>query len=728
MSEHIQTPSDAGHDSTLTNQIRTTSPIEHNIEASEGWRDEERAVCPSSSASTTSSFLLAATIPPRLRREETTPGAVCVPGLARAIDHDQYDNLLDMENDYDKENTNSDIGIDSNNSINSLSRLPYSTSMTFYNQNFPNPIPIVAELAPSHLYSEQEVEERIAGRLEAQMEVQIIERLQQEVDRLFAQGDRPHVIADVVGAEDIRTCSGIDYINSKTEEVEGDNFKICGIRRICWGTILCVIMLLAIVGGGGTFLWFSRAREKENDNIQESGGAGDDTQLPQSTPTPTSTIISDNSIDNTTSTNSTKTPVTTPTPTPLKSNEPSATPSIPFSIERRREYLITSITPHVLPDNFTDLPKAYFVNDTYSTQFAALNWMAATDIETDIFGMNTQLLVERYVLAILYFSTGGAQTWTESLSFLSSGTVCDWNNDQSIQKVIISDGARDNGTEKIAEYTPLTKGVFCKNGSFFVTSIQLPDNSLVGLIPWELSLLKNLNEMNFDSNLFYGSIPIELGRLSRLKTLWFKSNNLSGSLPMELSNATKLASIDLEDNILTSILPPEWGSLSNLFYVSLRLNSITGYLPSEWRILNRLKTLDLEGNQLKGTLPKEYGELTELETLYYESNRIEGLLPSSFGSLTKLVNLYVHDNRFLGAMPREYSALTSLRNFWFHRNLLTGSVDEIFCDSYPSFKNTNLTSNCLGNGILGFSPQIQCSCCTTCCDNNGTKCVKNLSQ
>jgi hypothetical protein len=400
---------------------------------------------------------------------------------------------------------------------------------------------------------------------------------------------------------------------------------------------------------------------------------------------------------------------------------------MPSSTNRRREHLISSIAPYVVPDDFAELPATYFVNDAYIFQSAALDWMASIDLETDIFGMPVQLLVERYVLAVLYYSTGGARKWTESLSFLSSSNVCDWNNEHSIRNVIVSSGvtAQDISkvTEEPADYSLVKKGVFCRNGSLFVTNIQIPDNSLKGRIPWELSLLEQLTLIDFDTNKLYGSIPIELSRLSRLQGLWLMSNNLKGRLPSEFSNATELASIDLEDNSLTFQLPPEWGSLSNLFYVSLTLNNITGTLPSEWRTLSRLKTLDLEGNQLHGTLPEEYGEMTKLESLYVESNRFEGPLPPTFGNLTNLVHLFVDDNFFSGTVPTEYSALTNLEYFWFDHNLLTGSVDGTFCDSNPRLNGTNLKSNCLGNDLGGIQAQIECSCCTVCCDSNGTNCI-----
>ena len=231
---------------------------------------------------------------------------------------------------------------------------------------------------------------------------------------------------------------------------------------------MCVITLLAIIGLGSAFFWFFQKSDGEKNRVDVSDGTDNDTRLPLSSLVPTSTISTDNSIDDNTSTNIPKIPpkfvnetaIPTLIPTPFESAGPSATPSTHWSVERRLEFLITSIAPDVVPENFTDIPQTYFVNDTHSPQFAALNWMAATDMKTNVFGMTAQLLVERYVLAVLYFSTGGARTWTEFLSFLTSSNVCQWNDDHSIQKVIVSEGFRNNITEETTDYTPLKKGIF----------------------------------------------------------------------------------------------------------------------------------------------------------------------------------------------------------------------------------------------------------------------------
>lgn len=267
-------------------------------------------------------------------------------------------------------------------------------------------------------------------------------------------------------------------------------------------------MLVAIAGVGGVYLYLSHARERANSDTDTTPSAPSigATASPSTqriarsiSPMPSSTRNTTSSIS--TGSNTTGNP-------PLLTAVPTLMPS---STNQRREYLISSIAPYVAPDDFTELPATYFVNDTYIFQSAALDWMASIDLKTDIFDMPVELLVERYVVAVLYFSTEGAQKWTESLSFLSSNNVCDWNNEHSTRKVIVGSGvsAQDisNVTEESAGYSLVKKGVFCRNGSSFVTNIQIPDNSLNGRLPWELSLLEQLTIKDFDTNELYGIIP-----------------------------------------------------------------------------------------------------------------------------------------------------------------------------------------------------------------------------
>mmetsp|Transcript_19694 Transcript_19694/g.45825 ORF Transcript_19694/g.45825 Transcript_19694/m.45825 type:complete len:844 (-) Transcript_19694:436-2967(-) len=751
---------------------------------------ENRRGVLSSSNSTTSSFLEAAATPPPLRAADSSaPGAVCVPGITGSFDDHEHDNLLDAEAD---DTPGESMALQNRGT--SAELLAQPTLSPFYQQNPVGNIhmadlssmagPVVAELAPDHSFTEQEVEDRVKERLEAR----ISERLQQEVDRRLSQEvnrrlsqeinrrlskeRERHAVAEVVSPSTTNNVSTGYKVDNKKKDVErgvkdgatqdddddeddDENFKICGIRRTCWGLIFCTILLLIVGGGAGTYLWFDRAREEESNNAIDQDDESDDeyndvlslqsSLTPTTTPVPIAAPVGESSVPtespmptslgiSPSSTNSSQYPTiaipssltnitVVPTQTPSDSVGPST--GIPLTSNLRWNYLIESMGSYVVSEEFVDNPEAYFVADgTDGFRYAALDWMANIDLETDVFTTPIPLLVERYVVAVLYYSTGTNRVWTRSLSFLTSSTVCGWNSDNGSEREIVDNLAGTEGqndvTEEVRNDSSMKKGVFCRVDSPYVTSIEMSDNMLQGTIPWELSLLGFLIRIDFDTNRLSGSIPMELSQLTRLRAIWLTNNQLTGEIPRELATATQLGSIDLEQNNLSSTLPSEWGSLSNLNYLSLHLNKLTGTLPLEWQSLTKLQTLDLATNELDGTIPTEYGKLTELEVVFLESNRLEGPLPSTFGKWSNLVNFFVDGNPLTGTVPADYSALTKLEYFWFHGTALTGSVDGTFCDS-GLWNVTDMRSNCLREPY-GLPAKMECSCCSSCCDSNGENC------
>jgi hypothetical protein len=68
------------------------------------------------------------------------------------------------------------------------------------------------------------------------------------------------------------------------------------------------------------------------------------------------------------------------------------------------------------------------LRDDSSPQFRALHWLADDDPAVlDLYSTPIRILVERYVLVVLYFATLG-ENWVSQLNFLSVSSVCEWNN------------------------------------------------------------------------------------------------------------------------------------------------------------------------------------------------------------------------------------------------------------------------------------------------------------
>ena len=58
-------------------------------------------------------------------------------------------------------------------------------------------------------------------------------------------------------------------------------------------------------------------------------------------------------------------------------------------------------------------------------QYSALKWLADDD-EAVIDLSNEVMLIQRYSLAVLYFSSGGEDSWTDTLNFTSGLNECEW--------------------------------------------------------------------------------------------------------------------------------------------------------------------------------------------------------------------------------------------------------------------------------------------------------------
>lgn len=129
----------------------------------------------------------------------------------------------------------------------------------------------------------------------------------------------------------------------------------------------------------------------------------------------------------------------------------------------------------------------------------ALIWKAMEVV--DGYGYDTMVpekLVNRFVLLVLYISTGGKH-WQNKDGWLSRTSECWWH------------------------------GVECDVAEYTVTGITLSDNDLRGSLQSSLGLLTGLQRLELNDNSITGSIPLELWGLTDLSKCC-DHRGLSGSL------------------------------------------------------------------------------------------------------------------------------------------------------------------------------------------------------
>ena len=162
--------------------------------------------------------------------------------------------------------------------------------------------------------------------------------------------------------------------------------------------------------------------------------------------------------------------------------------------------------------------------DATSPQFLALDWIANRD--TYRMDPDDPLLIQRYALAVLYFSTNG-KGWKKTFKWLTGVHECEWKADGGVRQC---------------------------NEQGEITDLSLWNN-LKGTIPSELMQLSKLEVLYLSRNELWGTIPPEIGNLRHLTYLGLQHNKLSGTVPQDsFTPLTSLKFLYLEKNDLTGTI------------------------------------------------------------------------------------------------------------------------------------------------------------------------------
>jgi hypothetical protein len=82
---------------------------------------------------------------------------------------------------------------------------------------------------------------------------------------------------------------------------------------------------------------------------------------------------------------------------------------------------------NTLVETLTPISGLDALQDETTAQYTAAMWLAGSDPAIlDLATVEFDQLVQRYLMALLYYSTKGDE-WTSQLGFLTADTVCDWN-------------------------------------------------------------------------------------------------------------------------------------------------------------------------------------------------------------------------------------------------------------------------------------------------------------
>ncbi|KAL4347154.1 hypothetical protein GQ457_17G013030 [Hibiscus cannabinus] len=268
----------------------------------------------------------------------------------------------------------------------------------------------------------------------------------------------------------------------------------------------------------------------------------------------------------------------------------------------------------------------------------------------------------------------------------------------------------------------------CRNNSLEI--LYLGGNKLDGILPESLGAIKNLQEVDLNTNFFWGSIPASIGNLSSLWLLELSYNKLNGTIPNSFGKLVELSTLALVGNYMEGVVTE--AHLANLtrldsfslttyrnrslvfnvnhdwvppfrlttlvlinclvgpsfplwLQVQTRLSSvivssagISDTIEEEWfaRLFSNAWTVDLSNNSIIAKLPpKLYSEV--LDEVDLSRNRFEGPIPLW---LTNATHVYLQRNSFSGSVPDNIGELMpQLQTLSISRNQISSRLPSSIC-------------------------------------------------
>ncbi len=166
--------------------------------------------------------------------------------------------------------------------------------------------------------------------------------------------------------------------------------------------------------------------------------------------------------------------------------------------------------------------------ETTSPQYKAAWWLATTDgLQLDFSTETSDKIVQRYVLALLWYTFGG-ESWDNRKNYVTDLLTCLWDD-------VSCD---DNG---------------------LVIEIDLQDNNLVGWMPSEIGFFPNLQTLVL--GMYICRLLHQINPIVASPLILLDGNGITGNLPSTLFQMTKLQILSIHDNLLSGEIPTQIGQL-----------------------------------------------------------------------------------------------------------------------------------------------------------------------
>ena len=355
-----------------------------------------------------------------------------------------------------------------------------------------------------------------------------------------------------------------------------------------------------------------------------------------------------------------------------------------------------------------------------SPAWRALDWMVRRDplAGGSSLTTSTTTLLQRYVLAVIYFSGTAPALTNPEHGWLGFVAAADPQQDYTVWYI---DGENENKNKTSSATSsprqvsvPLNEcdwlGITCDNQSR-VVGLDLSARALhlqwTHPLPSELGLLRDLTHLNLAKQQLVGripqlptslthldlsdnaftSLPVHMGTLHHLQTVSLARNQLQGSsLPAQIvSRWRHLQKLDvssnpnLTGNLWQTAVRDHWWDLREL---DVSFTQVSGSIPNVVfnQTLSQVEVIHATASHLVGTLPRTLGRATHLTVLSAGDLKGAGMtprqLPTDYGSLTKLSFLALPSSKALqGSLPKELvAAWTNMEFLDVRFNDLTGTI------------------------------------------------------
>ncbi|KAK3156384.1 hypothetical protein QOZ80_2AG0106610 [Eleusine coracana subsp. coracana] len=152
--------------------------------------------------------------------------------------------------------------------------------------------------------------------------------------------------------------------------------------------------------------------------------------------------------------------------------------------------------------------------------------------------------------------------------------------------------------------------------------VMIQNNNFSGTFPTQLPW--NFTRLDISNNRFSGPIPTLAGKMKIFKAA---NNLLSGEIPWDMTGISQITDLDLSRNQITGSIPMTIGILNKLNALNLSGNRISGNIPAAFGFVSVLTILDLSSNALSGDIPQDFNKLS-LNFLNISMNQLTGEIPT----------------------------------------------------------------------------------------------------